>query len=42
MKVDYRTAERLARAAVDQGGGFDAMFLLGQVLARPAEVVGPR
>ena len=40
MKVDYRAAERLARAAVDQGGGFDAAFLLGQILVglgRPAE-----
>ncbi|HEY2192605.1 MAG TPA: AAA family ATPase [Actinomycetospora sp.] len=32
MKVDYSAAERLARAAVEQGGGYAASVVLGQVL----------
>ncbi len=32
MKVDYGAAERLARAAVEQGGGYAASVVLGQVL----------
>lgn len=32
MKVDYAAAERLARAAVEQGGGYEASVVLGQVL----------
>ncbi len=32
MKVDYLAAERLGRAAVEQGGGYPASFVLGQVL----------
>ncbi|MCD2195525.1 AAA family ATPase [Actinomycetospora endophytica] len=32
MKVDFRAAERLSRAAVEQGGGYPASVVLGQVL----------
>ncbi len=32
MKVDYGAAERLARAAVEQGGGYAASVVLGHVL----------
>jgi AAA ATPase domain/Tetratricopeptide repeat len=32
MKVDYGAAERLSRAAVEQGGGYPASVVLGQVL----------
>lgn len=32
MGVDYRAAERLARAAVERGGGYAASFVLSQIL----------